>query len=97
MNNLCDFSQSRRSRFAQAILWAVAAAMTLSVHAGAAIYMMQPVAPLDAEDGPPPAIMIEMAALPEAVNVDDTTETNDAVDSAEVNSDTACHRRSEAT
>lgn len=87
MNNLCDFSQSRRSRFGEAVLWASAAAMMLSVHAGAAMYMMQPVPPMEAEEGPPPAIMIEMAALPEAVNVDDTTETNDAVDSAEVQSD----------
>lgn len=88
MNNLCDFSQSRRSRLGEVTLWAVAAAAMLSVHAGAAIYMMQPVPKLEGDDSPPPAMMIELAALPEALNVEDTTESTDAVDSAEVQSDT---------
>lgn len=88
MNNICDFSQTRRSRLVEAVLWASAAVMTLSVHAGAAIYLMQTVEPALGDEGPPPAIMIEMAALPEAVNTEDTTQSNDAVDSVETLSDT---------
>lgn len=88
MSTLCDFSQSRRSRLGEAVLWATAVTVMLSVHAGAAIYLMQPVAPVQSEDGPPPAFMIEMAALPEAMNTEETTDNNDAADSAEVQSDT---------
>lgn len=84
MSNLCDFSQSGRSRIGEAFLWAAATATMLSVHAGAAMYMMQPVPPKQASDGPPPAFMIEMAALPEALNVEEVVEANDVVDSAEV-------------
>ena len=88
MSDLCDFSHPQRSRIGEAALWATAAAMMLSVHAGAAVYLMRPVEPALGDEGPPPAIMIEMAAIPTAINTEDAVQSNDAVDSVETLTDT---------
>lgn len=81
------YSQSIRSRLGEVALWSTAAFLMLSVHAGAAFYLMQEKDEAPADNGPPAAIMIELAALPEAVNTEETIEANDQVESEEVKSD----------
>ena len=61
-----SFPRSGRSRLGEVALWTVAGVLTLSVHAGAAYYLMQEPPVPEADGGPPAAIMIELAALPEA-------------------------------
>ena len=79
--------QPRQSRLGEVAVWAVAAVLTLSVHAGAAYYLMQE-EPKPVEDGgPQAAIMIELAAIPQAAVTDDTTSSADAEDTAEVKSE----------
>ncbi|MGQ8633241.1 TonB family protein [Agrobacterium sp. DKPNP3] len=81
--------QPRHSRLGEVALWSAAALLMLSVHAGFAYYLMQ--APEEPEAGgqPPAAIMIEMAAIPEAVKTEETTQAQDIEDSEQVKSDTS--------
>ena len=79
--------QPRQSRLGEIALWAVAAVLTLSVHAGAAYYLMQEQPAPEEDGGPQAAIMIELAAIPQAAVIEPTTPTNDTEDSAEVKSD----------
>lgn len=81
-----SLSGSRRSRLGELALWTTAALLTLSVHAGGAYYLMQEQPEPDADSGPPAAIMIELAALPEAVETEETVEANDVEDVQEVES-----------
>jgi protein TonB len=67
-------------------LWTAAGVLTLSVHAGAAYYLMQEPPESEADGAPPAAIMIELAALPEAANVEETVEAADVEDTEEVKS-----------
>jgi protein TonB len=67
-------------------IWTTAAVLTVSVHAGAAYYLMQEQPEPVTDGGPPAAIMIELAALPEAVNTEETVEANDVEDIQEVKS-----------
>lgn len=81
-----SFPRAGRSRLGELALWTTAAVLTLCVHAGAAYYLMQE-QPEPVEDGgPPAAIMIELAALPEAVSTEETVEANDVEDIQEVKS-----------
>ena len=75
-----------RSRLGEVALWAVAGLLTLSVHAGGAYYLMQEPLEQEVDGGPPAAIMIELAALPEAVQTEETIETNDVEDVQDVKS-----------
>lgn len=81
------YPQSRHSRLGEAALWSAAALLMLGVHAGFAYYLMQEPDELDAGGPPPAAIMIEMAAIPEAVNTEETTPAQDVEDAEEVKSD----------
>lgn len=78
------YLQSRRSRLGEVALWATAAMLTLTVHAGAAYYLLQEPEEPAGDSAPPAAIMIELAALPEAVQTEDTVEANDQVEQQEV-------------
>ena len=78
------YLQSRRSRLGEVALWATAAMLTLSVHAGAAYYLLQEPEEPTGDNAPPAAIMIELAALPEAVQTEETVEANDQVEQQEV-------------
>lgn len=82
-----SFPRSGRSRLGEVALWSIAGLLTLSVHAGAAYYLMQEQPEPDADGGPPAAIMIELAALPEAVETEETVEANDVEDVQEVKSE----------
>ncbi|MDS7595832.1 TonB family protein [Agrobacterium tumefaciens] len=81
------YPQYKPSRLGEVALWTVAALFMFGVHAGFAYYLMQePVEP-DSDGSPPAAIMIEMAAIPEAVNTEETTQADDVEDAEEVKSD----------
>ncbi|WP_284777759.1 energy transducer TonB [Agrobacterium sp. lyk4-40-TYG-31] len=82
-----SFPRSGRSRLGEVALWTAAGLLTLSVHAGAAYYLLQEQPEPDADGGPPAAIMIELAALPEAVETEETVEANDMEDAQEVQSE----------
>lgn len=81
-----DLLRSGWSRLGEVALWAVAGVLMLSVHAGGAYYLMQEQPEPDNDGGPPAAIMIELAALPEAVETEQTVEANDVEDVQEVES-----------
>lgn len=83
------YPQARHSRLGEVTLWSAAAVLMLSVHAGFAYYLMQEPEELDAGGPPPAAIMIEMAAIPEAVNTEETTQAQDVEDAEEVKSDSS--------
>jgi len=53
-------------------LWAGAALIVLTVHAGAAIWLLREPEMLAADNAPPPAIMIELAETPEASTTEET-------------------------
>jgi protein TonB len=81
------FQRSRAGRFGEAALWSSACVVVLAAHlaAGAAMLRQDPVE--DAEAAPPAAIMIELAAEPEAAAVDETLIATDQQDSQEVKSE----------
>ncbi len=81
-----SFPRTGRSRLGELAIWTTAAVLTVSVHAGAAYYLMQEQPEPVTDGGPPAAIMIELAALPEAVNTEETVEANDVEDVQEVKS-----------
>ena len=83
------YPQARHSRLGEVTLWSVAALLMLGVHAGFAYYLMQEPQELDAGGPPPAAIMIEMAAIPEAVKTEETTPAQDVEDAEEVKSDSS--------
>ncbi|CUX35081.1 tonB protein [Agrobacterium deltaense Zutra 3/1] len=83
------YPQARHSRIGEVTLWSAAALLMLGVHAGFAYYLMQEPEELDAGGPPPAAIMIEMAAIPEAVKTEETTPAQDVQDAEEVKSDSS--------
>lgn len=83
------YPQARYSRLGEVTLWSVAALLMLGVHAGFAYYLMQEPEELDAGGPPPAAIMIEMAAIPEAIKTEETTPAQDVEDAEEVKSDSS--------
>ncbi|MCX8995972.1 energy transducer TonB [Rhizobiaceae bacterium BDR2-2] len=70
MNTLHN-GTSRGVRAAETVLWTSAAMITLTLHVGAAAWLIyeRPAEPVEADA--PAAIMIEMAAEPEAINTED--------------------------
>ncbi len=80
------YPRSRQSRFGEIALWSAAALVMVSVHAAGAYYLMQENPEQPGDNAPQAAIMIELAALPEAVNTDQTVEANDEVETEEVKS-----------
>jgi protein TonB len=62
-------------------IWSLAAAVVLGLHGGAlAWYLRERPVPIS-DDGPPPAIMIELASMPEATETDSTELSPDQQDS----------------
>ncbi|MCA1454617.1 energy transducer TonB [Bradyrhizobium sp. BRP22] len=63
-----DFNGSitRRARVIEALLWLAAGLVTFGVHAGAVAWLLRADAVVAADNSPPTAIMIELAAVPEA-------------------------------
>ncbi|WP_113259729.1 TonB family protein [Agrobacterium cavarae] len=80
------YPRSRQSRLGEIALWSVAALVMISVHAAGAYYLMQEKPEEQGDNAPQAAIMIELAALPEAVNTEETVEANDDVETEEVKS-----------
>ncbi len=80
------YPRSRQSRLGEIALWSVAALVMISVHAAGAYYLMQEKPEEQGDNAPQAAIMIELAALPEAANTEETVEANDEVETEEVKS-----------
>ncbi|MCJ8517750.1 protein TonB [Pseudorhizobium tarimense] len=74
----------RTGRLAELALWSTAGVVVLTAHiAAAAVLLRQEPAPA-ADDGPPAAIMIELAAEPEAVNTEEDQVSTEEVDAPEI-------------
>ncbi|AMD60402.1 energy transducer TonB [Agrobacterium tumefaciens] len=69
-------------------LWGVAGLASLAVHIGGAAWVMREMPVEMADSAPPPAIMVELAAEPEAINTDANEISEQAENSQEVKSDT---------
>lgn len=67
-------------RIGELALWTVAALIIVTVHVAAAAYMLQAPPDVPSEDLPPAAIMIELAAEPEAANTEEEQITQDITD-----------------
>lgn len=72
------------SRWRDKILWGSAAVVMLFAHVASATWIATHRADSMIEDGPPPAIMIEMAAAPEAVNTQEQQLSEDLTNAPEV-------------
>ena len=81
MNGATD-SIGVRESFSELALWAGASLLVLSLHVGAAMWLLREPDMIAADDTPPAAIMIELAETPEATE----TEANE-ISPAEVMSD----------
>lgn len=75
-----DASRRGGAVLSDILLWGGAALAVVSVHAGVVVWATRE-PPAVASDGPPPAIMIELAALPEATDTEDTELTEDQQES----------------
>lgn len=80
--------QARHSRVGEILLWSFAAFVMLSVHAGLAALLLREPAPTAAQDSPPAAIMIEMAAMPESVDTTENVINPDTAEAEDIKSDT---------
>ena len=69
---MIDFNSSitRRTKTMEALLWSGAALLTLGAHAGAVAWMLRADPVVAADNSPPAAIMVEVAAAPEAVQTE---------------------------
>ena len=72
------------SRWRDKILWGSAAAIVFFAHVASATWIATHQAEPVIEDGPPPAIMIEMAALPEAINTQEQQLSEDLTNAPDV-------------
>lgn len=61
---------TRRARIIEALVWSGAALVTLGAHAGAVVWMLRSDPVVAADSSPPAAIMVEVAAAPEAVQTE---------------------------
>ena len=62
-----DGSITRRTKVTEALLWLGAGLVTFAVHAGAVAWLLRGDPVVAADNSSPAAIMIEFAAVPEAV------------------------------
>lgn len=83
MMPLCPH-EPRPSRVRDALLWGTAALVMFSAHVSSAAWLLAQAPETIADNGPPPAIMIELAAEPEAVNTEETQISQDVQDAQEV-------------
>ena len=75
---------SRPSRLAELALWSTAGLVVLTAHIAAAAVLLRQEPASPADEGPPAAIMIELAAEPEAVNTEEDQVSTEEVDAEEV-------------
>jgi periplasmic protein TonB len=80
------FRSSPTGRIGELALWSSAAVLMLSVHVAGAVYLMRQEPVAAADNQPPAAIMIELAAEPEATNVEEDQVATETQDSQEVKS-----------
>lgn len=86
MKGWAEEMNGRGTRLGGIAVWSVAALTVMGAHAGGvALLMRQP--PIVAQDAPAPALMLELAALPEAVNTDETNHSEQLQDAEEVKTD----------
>ncbi|WP_117192896.1 cell envelope integrity protein TolA [Rhizobium terrae] len=74
-------------RVGELALWSAAGLVMLTVHFGAAYYLMQKTPEMPADNSPPAAIMIELAAEPEATNTEEEQISPDMQDQEQVMSE----------
>ncbi|KAB2678479.1 cell envelope integrity protein TolA [Brucella pseudintermedia] len=70
------------------VLWGAAGLVSLAVHVGGAAWVTREMPVEMADNAPPPAIMIELAAEPEAINTDANEISEQMENSLEMKSDT---------
>ncbi|MBA4786310.1 MAG: energy transducer TonB [Rhizobiales bacterium] len=75
---------SRSGRFAELALWSTAGLVVLTAHIAAAAVLLKQEPSPPADQGPPAAIMIEMAAEPVAQNTEEDQVSTEEVDSEEI-------------
>jgi len=78
MNGATDSSGVRES-FSELALWAGASLLVLSLHVGAAMWLLREPDMIAADDTPPAAIMIELAETPEATETEENEISPDEV------------------
>lgn len=78
---------SPAARVGEAALWGLAGVVMLTLHVGTAVYLMQENTDTVVEGSPPAAIMIELAAEPEAANTEEEQISPDLQDAKEVASE----------
>lgn len=74
----------RASRLGELALWSAAGLVVLTAHIAAAAVLLRQEPASPADQGPPAAIMIELAAEPEAVNTEEDQVSTEEVDTQEV-------------
>ncbi len=78
MNGATD-SNGLRGGVSELALWAGASLIVLSLHVGAAIWLLREPEMIAADNAPPAAIMIELAETPEAIETEENEITPDEV------------------
>ena len=78
MNGATD-SNGLRGGVSELALWAGASILVLSLHVGAAIWLLREPEMIAADNAPPAAIMIELAETPEAIETEENEITPDEV------------------
>jgi len=83
---MSDWSRAigRGTRIGETVLWTSAAVLVLTAHVGAAAWLMREEPITAADSSPPPAIMIELAPEPEAVETEKTEISTDQEVAAEI-------------
>lgn len=76
--------EPRSNRLRDVLLWGTAALVMFSAHVSSAAWLLSQKRVEIADDGPPPAIMIDLAAEPEAVNTETMQIAEDVEDSPDV-------------
>jgi protein TonB len=82
-------SISRPRRVLEAALWIAAGSLVFTAHAAALMWALRAPPITMADQSPPPAIMLEMAAEPQAVNTDMNQVVDQTKDAPEIVSETA--------
>lgn len=75
---------SRKGRIGELVLWSTAGVIMLTAHLGAAAALLRQDPEPAADTGPPAAIMIELAAEPEAANTEEDQVAEEQLNSEEV-------------
>ncbi|MBR0557775.1 energy transducer TonB [Ciceribacter sp. L1K23] len=78
----------KSASFGELALWTAAGLVVFAAHAGAVMAVLREPPPAAADSAPPAAIMIELAAEPEAIETDETQLVPDEVDAEEIKTET---------